>query len=109
MRTRCIVRIALCMASTQAYAQAPTNVNDCTLLPDPVALKRCVDGFGPQALRPLSPVPAPASPSEAAQAEPAAKAPLIPPAPTRSDDWLHGNRATAKPTTSDPRAIRLDE
>ena len=113
MRPRCRVWAILCLAYTPASAQAPTNVNDCTLLPDPVALRRCVDGFGPQNQRPAllpSPAPPPPAADAAAEAVPAPGGAVRPPTVARpSADWLHETVPAAKRDKSNPNAIRLDD
>ena len=119
MTPRCRVWAILCVACSPAAAQAPTNVNDCTLLPDPVALRRCVDGFGPQSVRPPALTPPPAS--DAAGSSPAPSVPQAPstaqtpstaqapPAAKPATDWLHDGAPAAKPDRSSPNAIRLDD
>ncbi|MBE7199488.1 MAG: hypothetical protein INR70_17035 [Parafilimonas terrae] len=106
---RCVWAI-LCLASTSASAQAPTNVNDCTLLPDPVALKRCVDGFGPQSGRPSVDLPLPAASVDAARPEPTTKGTLSPSAGAGKPavDWLHDGAPAAK-SPSNPNAIKLND
>ena len=101
----------LCLACTAASAQAQTNVNDCTLLPDPVALRRCVDGFGALNQRPVvpQPTPPPAATDGAARTEPAPRAAPAPSAARPSGDWLHETVPAAKPDRSNPNAIRLDD
>ncbi len=45
------------VAPVTAMAQAITNVNDCTFITDPIAVRRCIDGFqlrGPAAQYPQS-------------------------------------------------------
>ena len=121
MTLRGRVWAVLCVACTPAAAQAPTNVNDCTLLPDPVALRRCVDGFGPQSVRPPAPaLPSPAA-SDAAGSLPAPSAAQVPStaqvpsaaqAPSAAKpagDWLHEGAPATKPDRSSPNAIRLDD
>jgi hypothetical protein len=111
MRPRCCVWTLLCLASAPASAQAPSNVNDCTLLPDPVALRRCVDSFGPQNQRSFVPPPSspPAAIDEATPSEPVRRAAPMPRTPQSSGDWLHENVPATKPDRSDPNAIRLDD
>jgi hypothetical protein len=67
-------RIALLLVPLHAAASlaqtGPASVNDCTLLPDPGALRRCLDQVEGRAVDPAGPSKAPASPAlETAEAE----------------------------------------
>ncbi|WP_438346054.1 hypothetical protein [Methylorubrum populi] len=57
------------VAPVTAMAQAITNVNDCTFITDPIAVRRCIDGFqlrGPAAQYPQSaPIPPIETPAQA--------------------------------------------
>ncbi len=108
--TRCAWTV-LCFACTSASAQVPTNVNDCTLLPDPVALRRCVDGFGRDNTLPTLPQqPSQPEASDAARREPLVKAAPVPPVSRpASDDWLHDISPLAKPDRSGSNAIKLND
>ncbi|WCS24345.1 hypothetical protein LOK46_24935 [Methylobacterium sp. NMS14P] len=85
--------LALLAASAVAAAAQPSplSVNDCTLLPDPGALRRCLDQAEGRVVAPLPPVASPApvdrpeQPAQSVRGAPAAK-PAAPPA-----DFL-GNR-----------------
>lgn len=101
--------LILCLAGTGAGAQAPGNVNDCTLLPDPIALKRCVDSFGPQSLRSSNVLPLPPAASEPARSEPLPKVAPRPATDARSDAWLHAAPAAPPPGRTSPDAIQLNE
>jgi len=57
-------------AATSLAQTGPTSVNDCTLLPDPGALRRCLDQVEGRAVDPAGPSKVPASPAlETAEAE----------------------------------------
>ena len=101
--------LILCLIGTGAVAQAPSNVNDCTLLPDPIALKRCVDNFGPQSLKTSNVLPLPPVPSVAAQPAPGPKGALKPLRDAPSDAWLHDGQATGRPRRLNSDAIQLNE
>lgn len=68
-RTSVIFAIALSLRSVTVMAQPITNVNECTFITDPIALRRCIDGFqlrGPSAQYPQSaPIPQIESPAQA--------------------------------------------
>ncbi len=103
------VALILCVTGFGASAQTPGNVNDCTLLPDPVALKRCVDGFGPQSLRSSNTLPLPTNAPESVQPEVRSKiAPQVPAEP-RSDAWLHDRAAVPNTRQKPSDAIQLNE
>lgn len=94
-----------------AQAEPITNVNECTLITDPIALKRCIDGFqnrGPAAQYPQSP---PIPPIETpAQAERQSQKKTLPPnaSYTDSPEWLGNSKAIeARPPKG--RVIDLDK
>jgi hypothetical protein len=72
-------------------AQAITNVNECTFITDPIALRRCIDGFqlrGPAAQYPQSaPIPPIETPAQAEREQLNGK---TPPAASykESPEWL---------------------
>ncbi|WP_231344970.1 hypothetical protein [Methylorubrum sp. B1-46] len=74
-----------------SMAQAITNVNECTFITDPIALRRCIDGFqlrGPAAQYPQSaPIPPVESPAQAERDQLNSK---TPPAANYKDspEWL---------------------
>ncbi|MEE7502826.1 hypothetical protein MMR14E_05350 [Methylobacterium mesophilicum] len=76
----------LAAGATAARAQpSPLSVNDCTLLPDPGALRRCLDQAEGRVVTPLPPVANPASidrpeqPAQSVRGAPAAKPATAPP------------------------------
>ncbi len=83
---------AALMPCGAAWSQQPiTNVNECTFITDPIALRRCIDGFqlrGPPAQYPQSP---PIPPIETpAQAERDRVGDAVPPNASYRDapEWL---------------------
>ncbi|KQQ25387.1 hypothetical protein ASF53_22170 [Methylobacterium sp. Leaf123] len=107
-----ILAIALSVQSGAAMAQAITNVNECTFITDPIALRRCIDGFqlrGPSAQYPQSePVPQIESPAQAERD----KLDRPPPSASYRDspEWLGGD--AKKPRDRPPskrKVIDLDE
>lgn len=103
------VTLILCMTGFGASAQTAGNVNDCTLLPDPMALKRCVDSFGPQSLRSSNELPLPANATESAQPELRPKVVPQVPAETRSDAWLHNKPTVPNARRKPSDSIQLNE
>ena len=91
-------------------AQPITNVNECTFITDPVALKRCIDGFqlrGPTAQYPQS---APIPPIETpAQAERERDNSRLPPNASYRDapEWLGTKDAGSPADKPDPRVLDL--
>jgi len=88
-------------AAPAAAQPSPLSVNDCTLLPDPGALRRCLDQAEGRVVAPLPPVAGPATserPEQVVQAargapvaKPGAKPGALPPT-----DFL-GNRREPAP------------
>lgn len=68
-RTLTALAVLFGVAPGAATAQPITNVNDCTFITDPIAVRRCIDGFqlrGPAAQYPQSaPIPPIESPAQA--------------------------------------------
>lgn len=83
--------ILLSVSPEISVAQAITNVNECTFITDPIALRRCIDGFqlrGPAAQYPQSaPIPPIESPAQAERDQLNSK---TPPAASYKDspEWL---------------------
>lgn len=80
MRTAFGAVALLAAGAVAASAQpSPLSVNDCTLLPDPGALRRCLDQAEGRVVAPLPPVANPApvdrpeQPAQSARAAPVAK------------------------------------
>lgn len=100
--------IALSVQSGTVMAQPITNVNECTFITDPIALRRCIDGFqlrGPSAQYPQSaPVPQIESP---AQAERDKLDRTTPPTASYKDspEWL--GRNAEKPRDRSPSKRRV--
>lgn len=97
---------AVLAQSGAAWAQQPiTNVNECTFITDPIALKRCIDGFqlrGPPAQYPPSP---PIPPVETpAQAERGRVGESVPPNASyrSSPEWL-GSKTKDAEGEPDPK------
>ena len=95
---------AVLAQSGAAFAEQPiTNVNECTFITDPIALKRCIDGFhlrGPPAQYPQSPpIPQVETP---AQAERDRIGTAVPPNTSYRDspEWLG---STAKGQAGEPQ------
>lgn len=103
------VVLILCLTGTGAYAQTPSNVNDCTLLPDPIALKRCVDSFGPGSSRSSNVLPLPPAASEQRQPETLPRNAPRAPTEAQSDAWLHERPAEPRPKRGHSDAIQLNE
>ena len=90
-----------------SMAQAITNVNECTFITDPIALRRCIDGFqlrGPAAQYPQSaPIPPIESPAQAERDQLNSK---TPPAASykESPEWL-GSAAKAPERSPSKRKV----
>ncbi|GEL41782.1 hypothetical protein MEX01_23730 [Methylorubrum extorquens] len=97
-----------------AQQQPITNVNECTFITDPIALKRCIDGFqlrGPPAQYPQSP---PIPPIETpAQAQRDSVGQAVPPNTSYRDspEWLGSkDKDQGKPEPKrNPRVIDLSK
>ncbi|AMB43285.1 hypothetical protein [Methylobacterium sp. AMS5] len=102
-RMSVIFAVMLSVQSGAVMAQPITNVNECTFITDPIALRRCIDGFqlrGPSAQYPQSaPIPQIESP---AQAEREKLDRTTPPNASYQDspEWL--GRDAAKPRDRSP-------
>ncbi|GJE68876.1 hypothetical protein CHKEEEPN_0399 [Methylorubrum podarium] len=90
-------------------AQAITNVNECTFITDPIALRRCIDGFqqrGPAAQYPQSaPIPPIETPAQAERDQLDSK---VPPNTSFKDspEWL--GRGGKAPERSPPKRGVID-
>lgn len=88
-------------------AQPITNVNDCTFITDPIAVRRCIDGFqlrGPAAQYPQSaPIPPIETPAQAERDRLDSK---TPPNASYKDSpgWLDGGGETSSRPTKDATA-----
>lgn len=88
------------VAPVTAMAQAITNVNDCTFITDPIAVRRCIDGFqlrGPAAQYPQSaPIPPVETPAQAERNQLDSR---TPPNASYKDSpgWLEGSDAPSNP------------
>lgn len=101
-QARAVLALLASLGAAPAAAQpSPLSVNDCTLLPDPGALRRCLDQAEGRVVAPLPPVAGPATserPEQVVQAargapvaKPGAKPGALPPT-----DFL-GNRREPAP------------
>ena len=96
-----------------AVAQSITNVNECTFITDPIALRRCIDGFqlrGPAAQYPQSaPIPPIETPAQAERNQLNSKTP-----PKANDDdvsgWLDdGDKKASNRPASKRKVIDLSQ
>ncbi|MGU3538445.1 hypothetical protein [Methylobacterium sp. A54F] len=88
-----------------ALAQpSPMNVNDCTLLPDPGALRRCLDQTEGRVQAPAAPVADPATGGRTQAAAPAEAGSAAPATAQRRPDFLQG----AGPRARNPEAGRAN-
>ncbi|WP_457107994.1 hypothetical protein [Methylobacterium sp. P5_C11] len=87
------------IGAREACAQpSPLSVNDCTLLPDPSALRRCLDQAEGRVIAPLPPVAGPAAPERPEQSVQAARGTAAAkPGPPPQTDFL-GNRLAPAPS-----------
>ncbi|APT33426.1 hypothetical protein MCBMB27_04135 [Methylobacterium phyllosphaerae] len=84
-------------AAPAAAQPSPLSVNDCTLLPDPGALRRCLDQAEGRVVAPLPPVAGPATSERPEQVVQAARgAPVAKPGALPPTDFL-GNRREPAP------------
>jgi hypothetical protein len=107
---------AVLVQSGAAWSQEPiTNVNECTFITDPIALKRCIDGFqlrGPPAQYPQSPPIPPVETPAQAEREKVGKA--VPPNTSYRDspEWLGpkgGGAARGPDPKLSPQIIDLNK
>ncbi len=110
MRRMLTASVILFSASpVPSMAQSITNVNECTFITDPIALRRCIDGFqlrGPAAQYPQSaPIPPVESPAQAERDQLNSK---TPPAASYKDspEWL--GSADKAPNRSPPKRGVID-
>lgn len=99
------------LAAAPAAAQpSPLSVNDCTLLPDPGALRRCLDQAEGRVAAPLPPVASPATSErpeqmlQDARGAPAAK-PVVKPLAEPPADFLANRRAPAPRAQPSSRTV----
>lgn len=102
--------IVAAVHSSAASAQAITNVNECTFLTDPIAIRRCIDGFqlrGPAAQYPPSPAIPPIE--TPAQAEREKQNRNLPPNTSYRDSpgWLGSKDEPRRDPPSNQRVIDL--
>jgi hypothetical protein len=108
-----LIAFAMGLAAWPANAQTIGNVNDCTLLTDPVALRRCVDSFSGRIQRPSDQLLSP--PADVAR-PPVEGQPMIAPEPIppkratspRSKDWLPEASKPGSRIQSNPNSILFD-
>ncbi|WP_345822609.1 hypothetical protein ABC766_15385 [Methylobacterium fujisawaense] len=81
-------------AAPAAAQPSPLSVNDCTLLPDPGALRRCLDQAEGRVVAPLPPVAGPATSERPEQVVQAARG-----APVAKPGALPGAKPGALPPT----------
>ena len=104
--------ILLSISPERGMAQAITNVNECTFITDPIALRRCIDGFqlrGPAAQYPQSaPIPPVESPAQAELDQLNSK---TPPAANYKDspEWLGSSGKAPDRPPSKRRVIDLND
>lgn len=105
--------LVMSLAPWAAAAQTINNINDCTLLTDPVSLRRCVDSFAGRIQRPSDQLLSPSAEVVQPQVEgrsntsPTVAAPKAG-APNRVNNWLPEAGKAGGVIRSNPNSIVFD-